>query len=41
MLADYFRISGSFTTTLVRKLIDRGLVEKLSIPATGAAFACG
>jgi DNA-binding MarR family transcriptional regulator len=28
LLADYIRVSGSFTTTLVGKLIDRGLVEK-------------
>jgi MarR family transcriptional regulator, organic hydroperoxide resistance regulator len=28
VLADYFRVSGSFATTLVGKLIDRGLVEK-------------
>src|SRR3954447_7435561 len=32
LLADYFRVSGSFATTLVGKLIERGLVEKHQDP---------
>ena len=32
LLADYFRVSGSFTTTLLGKLIERGLVDKHQDP---------
>jgi MarR family transcriptional regulator, organic hydroperoxide resistance regulator len=34
-LADYFRVSGSFATTMVGKLIRRGLVAKKPDPTDG------
>jgi DNA-binding MarR family transcriptional regulator len=34
-LADHFRVSGSFITTMMRQLIDRGLVAKAPDPTDG------
>ena len=34
-LADYFHVSGSFITTMVGKLIERGLIDKRSDPTDG------